>query len=145
MADEIKRLTFLNGTPVDPPTEDVTGIGLVEIFNTTISNADVMNGLAFFRAPRDLTFDAVVVTLFTKDGVSSGNLIVDIKKGALGALASIFSALPTFDFSSAADYSEVSGTLDDTACTEGEFFTLDLTSKPSGWNGNFHVSFYGIA
>lgn len=143
MVDEIKRLVFLAGVEVDPPSND-GAFGLIEIFNLAIDNAEIINGYAYFVAPRDLSFEEVEVELFQKNGVSSGNLTIDIQKGVNeGAMATIFGTKPTFNFATAADYSISNGVQSVTTCDEGDLIRLDLNSVPSGFNGKFHVRFYG--
>lgn len=122
--------------------------GLTEIFNTEVQVSPVtstITGLAYFRAPTNLTISLVVITLFNKNGIASGTLSVDLKKNTTPddvGMTSIFSALPSFNFATDADYSEKSGTLSTTALSTGNWLRLDVTSNPANWGGTFHVSVY---
>jgi hypothetical protein len=124
------------------------GGGAVEIFNNFItlgSSAATLTGVNYFRAPSALTISSVVVQLWLKNGVSAGTLSVDIKKNTTPSntgMTSIFSAQPSFDFSSDPDYSTSSGTLSTSSVAAGEWLRLDATSIPSGFIGTFSVMVY---
>ena len=119
-----------------------------EIFNTTVTigtSASTATGLLHFRAPALLTITSIVVQIFEKNGVSSGTLEVDIKKNSSPdniGMTSIFSVKPSFNFSTAPNYSTSSGTMSTSAVTSGDFLRLDLTSIPSGWRGSLQVQVY---
>jgi hypothetical protein len=124
------------------------GGGSTEIFNNVIilsSSAATLTGLNYFRAPSGLTISSIVVQLWTKGAVASGNLTIDIKKNnspAAAGMTSIFSVLPTFNFASASDYSTSTGTISTSGLSGGDWLRLDVTSIPSGWSGRFSVMAY---
>ena len=93
------------------------GSGATQLFNIEIqmpSSGTVVSGFIHCRVPFSGTISSVVVTLFNKNAIASGTLTVDIKKNSTPdntGMTSIFSVLPSFDFSIDADYSEKTGTL----------------------------------
>ena len=119
----------------------------LEIFNVTIDNIIVKNGVLFFKAPRDITIDSISVQLFEKKGVASGTLQVDIKKSSNktpNTTTSIFTTKPSLDFSSptVVDYSQTTNQVinqSNNRIATGEFLRLDITSIPTGFNGSIHV------
>lgn len=124
------------------------GGGATEIFNVTVTvgtSAATLTGLLHFRAPSALTISSVVVQLFEKGGISSGTLEVDVKKNTSPddiGMTSIFSAKPSFDFATAANYDTSSGTLSTSSLSTGNYLRLDLTSIPSGFRGSVQVMVY---
>ena len=124
------------------------GGGSTEIFNNVIilsSSAATLTGLNYFRALSGLTISSIVVQLWTKGAVASGNLTIDIKKNnspAAAGMTSIFSVLPTFNFASASDYSTSTGTISTSGLSGGDWLRLDVTSIPSGWSGRFSIMAY---
>jgi hypothetical protein len=124
------------------------GSSVVELFQTTLSvYGSTITGAFYFRAPKAITINNIKLTLFNKSGISTGTLEVDIKKNTTPddvGMTSIFSAKPSRDFSTDADYSESSGTMSTSAVANGEWLRLDVTSIPSGWVGLCHVIAYVV-
>lgn len=124
------------------------GASPVEIFNFTMGTRgteSTITGAMHFRAPQGLTISSVVIQIYEKNGVSSGTLTVDIKKNTSPndvGMTSIFSAAPSFDFSTAADYATSSGTISTSSVSSGNYLRVDVTSIPSGWAGYFQVMVY---
>jgi hypothetical protein len=121
----------------------------LEIFNVTIENIIVKDGVLFFKAPRDVTISTVSVQIFEKKGVTSGTLQIDIKassnKTPNGSLmTSIFTTKPSLDFSlsGVVDYSQTTNqVLSQTTnkIAAGDFLRLDITSIPTEFHGNIHI------
>lgn len=124
------------------------GGGAVEVFNNTItigSSASTITGINYFKAPSALSLGTVRLQIFTLNGVSSGNLSIDIKKNTTPddtGMTSIFSVQPTVDFSTASDYAEDTGTKSTSSVSSGDWLRLDITSIPSGFLGTISVMVY---
>jgi hypothetical protein len=104
-----------------------------------------LTGLAYFRAPSNLNISVVVLQVFEKNGVVSGNLEMDLKRNTTPAdagMTSMFSVRPTLNFGVIADYATSSGTLSTTSIPSGNFVRLDLTSIPSGFIGKVQIMVY---
>lgn len=127
----------------------VGGTGITEIFNHVISvngNAPSLTGLSYFLAPKALTINFVRLQVFTKNGISTGNLVVNVKKNTTPdevGMTSIFSAQPTINFGTDPDYTFNAGTLATSAVSIGDYLRLDVTSIPAGWVGEFQFAIYG--
>lgn len=125
------------------------GGGSTEIFNHLVSvngNAPSLTGLSYFLCPSSITINFVRLQLFEKNGISTGNLVIDVKKNTTpdeAGMATIFSAQPTRNFSTDADYSFDAGTLSAAAVAAGSYLRLDVTSIPAGWVGKFQIAIYG--
>jgi hypothetical protein len=120
----------------------------VEIFNVIVtkgSDATSVLGLLHFKAPRDLEIVYFKAQIFEKGATASGSLTIDVKKNTTPndtGMASVFSVLPTFDFSLIADYAESTGTLSVTSVSEGDYLRLDMTAVPATFTGSFQVIMY---
>jgi hypothetical protein len=120
----------------------------LEVFNVTVektSDDTSALGIAFFKAPKNLTISYFKAQLFEKGSVVSGTLSIDVKKNTnpqSSGMSSIFSVLPSFDFSSVSDYAQSSGTLSTTSVIEGEFLRLDLPSIPANFVGSIQIVMY---
>lgn len=125
------------------------GGGLIEVLNTPVvlnGLAGSITGLTYFYVPKNFTINQVKLAIYEKNGISAGNLVLDVKKGAdqdAASLTSILSAQATIDFAVAADYAVASATISAGACTLGQWLRIDLTSVPSGFVGKAHVIIYG--
>jgi hypothetical protein len=124
------------------------GAGIVEIFNHVInlgSNASTLTGLNYFMAPQNLAITKVRLLVYQKNGVSSGNLEIDIKTNTTPddtGMTSILSAKPLIDFSTALDFDIATGTISTASIPNNNFLRLDVTSIPAGWLGKFQVICY---
>jgi hypothetical protein len=120
----------------------------MEIFNVTItkaSNDTSLTGLLHFKAPKDLTISSFKAQIFEKGATASGTLSVDVKKNSSpddAGMTSVFSALPSFDFSLISDYAESGGTLSATSVSEGNYLRLDLPSIPASFVGTIQILMY---
>ena len=128
------------------------GSGIIEVVNSTIVLASVptipSTGFLFFKAPQAMVIDKVILQIFTKGGISSGNLIVDIKKNSTPnpvGMTSIFTTLPTIDYATAIDYQTNSGVLNvaNTSLLAEDWLRVDLTSIPSNLLDKFFLLVYG--
>lgn len=125
------------------------GGGLVEVFNAPVvlnGLAGSITGLTYFYVPKNLTINQVRLAVYEKNGITSGNLVLDVKRGANQAnvsMATILSSQATIDFAVAADYAVANATISSGACTLGQWLRIDLTSVPSGFVGKAHVIVYG--
>jgi hypothetical protein len=122
---------------------------LLEVFNLTLTNATVQNGYAHFRSPNSANLDGIygtfsVLQIFEKNGITSGSLTIDVKRGTNpGTMSSIYSATPTINFATASDYDSNTGTYSVSGFGAGSWLRLDVLSVPSGWSGSFQVMLYG--
>jgi hypothetical protein len=114
------------------------GTTLVEVWNTQVtvggSFTAPVTGVLFFKAPQAFTINNVVMQIFTKNGIASGSLTIDIKKNSTPnptGMTSIFSVLPTTNYATNADYATNSGTISSGAVSAGDYLRLDLTAVPS--------------
>ena len=120
----------------------------IEIFNVIVtkgSDATSVLGLLHFKAPRDLEIVYFKAQIFEKGATASGSLTIDVKKNTTPddtGMASVFSVLPTFNFSLIADYAESTGTLSVTSVSEGDYLRLDMTVVPATFTGSFQVIMY---
>jgi hypothetical protein len=125
------------------------GGGLVEVMNAPVilnGLAGSVTGLSYFYVPKNFTVNQVKLAVYEKNGISSGNLVLDVKRNSTQAnagMTSILSAQATLDFATATDYQVASATISSGACTLGQWLRIDLTSVPSGFVGKGHVIIYG--
>lgn len=125
------------------------GGGATEIFNHTVlvnGNAPSLTGLSYFLCPSSITINFVRLQLYEKNGISTGNLVIDLKKNTTpedAGMATIFSAQPVRNFATDADYTFDAGTLSSPALSAGSYLRLDVTSIPAGWAGKFQIAVYG--
>jgi hypothetical protein len=125
------------------------GGGKVEIFSHTVtvsgSSYATLTGLSYYIAPASQNISYVRLQVFTLNGVATGSLTVDIKKNTSPdntGMASIFSAQPSIDFSTASNYATSAGTLSTSALATNDVLRLDVTSIPPSWVGSFIISVY---
>lgn len=128
------------------------GSSPIIVFNNDVLNASSANsltGLAYFRSVVPFSVTTVKIQIFETNGISSGILSMDIKKGAsLDPLTfnSILTTEAAIDFSIANDFDESDGILDpiEQSVASNEFLRLDITSLPSTPVGKFRILVYGI-
>jgi len=124
------------------------GGGIVEVFNHVVtlgSSAPSLTGLNYFMAPQNIQIKKVRLLVYTKNGVNSGNLEIDIKANATPndtGMTSILSTKPLIDFSTASDYDISNGVISTQNISNNNFLRLDVTSIPAGWVGSFQVICY---
>lgn len=121
----------------------------VEVFNHTISigsSVATLTGLSYFMAPAPFNITSVRLLVFSKNGISSGFLEVDIKKNTTPdsvGMTSILATKPIINFAVDPDYTLNSGVISTPAVSNNNFLRLDITSIPTGWAGQFQVIVYG--
>ena len=116
------------------------GGGIIEVFNATVANstgATSLTGVAYFKAPQGMTINKVVLQIYEKGSITTGSLTMDLKKNTTPdsvGMASIFTTLPTINFTTATNYQTNSGVLNTGATTlaDGDWIRLDFTSIPTG-------------
>lgn len=124
------------------------GTSIVEVFNNTITlgaRGATITGVNYFKAPAALSLGDIKLQIFTKNGTTTGNLSIDIKKNTSPdnvGMISIFSAQPTINFATATDYAEATGTKSTSSVAAGEWLRLDITSIPNGFRGTISVMVY---
>lgn len=127
------------------------GAAPVLVFNNDIlnaSSAQSLTGLAYYRSYVQFTITTVKIQIFTKGIVTSGILSMDIKKGNTLddlSMASVLTAEPQIDFSTASNYAEADGTLDvaQQIVLPNQYLRLDITSLPALPVGAFRVLVFG--
>ena len=127
---------YLSTNGIKPLWATISSPTSIEVFNTTLVTSSVTTGAAYFKAPQALTVSKVVFQIFTKGGVTSGSLTMDLKKNTTSdsvGMTSIFSTQPTINYATAVDYQSSSGTLNAGATmADGEYLRLDITAIPAG-------------
>jgi hypothetical protein len=123
---------------------------IIEIFNTTVvmsTNSATLTGIAYFKAPQAMTVLSVIMQIYDKGTIVTGSLTLDLKKNTtpdMVGMTSIFTVLPTTDFSINANYASSTGTLNGTiSLASGDWLRLDLISIPTGL-GKFYIQVFGV-
>jgi hypothetical protein len=122
----------------------------IEVFNAPVilgtSNLSSLNGMAYFKAPSNMTINKVELQLFAKGSATSGVLELDVlKSSSLSTEATtIMSVKPFLDMTTAVDYQTTYGTVNPAlaAISEGNYIRLDLTSIPAELT-SLHIIIYG--
>jgi hypothetical protein len=133
---------------ISSPTTTFSVYRGFEIFNTIVtkgSSDTSVTGVLHFKAPKNLTISYVQVQIFEKGSTSSGSLTIDVKKNTSPdnvGMTSLFSTLPTFNFSTISDYATSTGTLSVTSVSEGDYLRLDITTVPATFTGSFQIIMY---
>lgn len=127
------------------------GSGPAILFNEEIRNASGslnLNGIKLFKAFANMQITKAQVQIFTKDGIASGALEIDLKKSSTlgGSYTSIFTAKPSFNYAAGVDYGLSDGVFNaGQAVSQNEFIRLDITSVPPGAViKSFRVLVYGV-
>jgi hypothetical protein len=124
------------------------GGGSLEVFNAVVqivAPTASSEGISYFISPASATISFVKLMVWDKNGVTTGNLTIDIKKNTSPnptGMTSIFSVLPTLDFATASNYDSNAGTLSTSAISVNDVLRLDVTSIPSGFIGYFSVTVF---
>ena len=154
LKDSVVYLSQFNKSLKQAITDGDLGAGggggtKIEVFNTMVVNstgASTLTGVAYFKAPQNLTINQVVLQIFEKGSITTGSLTLDLKKNTTPdsvGMASVFTTLPTINFATASNYATDSGVLASPASTlnSGEWVRIDLTSIPTGL-GKFYIMVY---
>jgi hypothetical protein len=126
----------------------VTSGGTVFIFNGDVSfvgfNISQPN-IFYYKARQDFSINDFRAQLFDKQGISVGNLVIELEKSIDTNNANFSSILSTpisFDFATDLDYAEDVALIDS---LQNSIFTDDVlrvkvTNIPSGFSGNILLS-----
>ena len=122
------RIATIIQASAQPNTFDIFNLDLY-LENTSSS----LQGVVYHKATSNVTIKKADIQIFDKNGIESGILSVDIKKGSTpsnSSMVSIFNELPSIDFSQAVDYENHSGILDQGEITlnEGDMLRIDVNS-----------------
>ena len=114
---------------------------VVQVVAPTVSS----QGISYFISPGSSTISFVKLMVWDKNGVTTGNLTIDIKKNTSPnptGMTSIFSVLPTLNFATASNYDSNAGTISTSAISINDVLRLDVTSIPSGFIGYFSITVF---
>lgn len=122
--------------------------GSIYILNGDVSligYSSTRQDIFYYKAKQDFAVNEFSVQLFTKQGVTSGNLVLDIQK-AINTNDANFSTILTtplsFNFASDADYSSKSATIDSGAnnITSNQVLRIKITNVPTGFSGSILIN-----
>jgi hypothetical protein len=155
------RAVYLNALGLDKTLEqaiidgDLSGGGggggggsaKVEVFNVIVSvaNNSPVVGISFYVSALNKGINNVSLMVWDKLGVTTGSLSIDIKKNTSPdsvGMTSIFTSVPTIDFSVDPNYTKKSGTLLSGSFTSSDVLRLDVLSVPAGWSGRFSLTVF---
>ena len=122
--------------------------GSIYIFNGNISligYSSLHQDVFYYKAKQDFSVNEFSCQLFTKQGVSSGNLVLDLEKATNTNDANFSTILTTtisFNFASDADYLSKSAVIDSGAnsIVTGEVLRIKITGVPTGFSGTVLVN-----
>ena len=117
----------------------ISGSGKIALMNEDILVGS--NGITTTTLTYEVIQDCIItegaIQLFSKNGVSSGSLTIDVKKNSStnpAGFNSVFSVQPTLNMASATDYQRSAGVIDPAAqsLAIGTILKLDIISLPVG-------------
>jgi hypothetical protein len=122
--------------------------GNVFIFNGDVSFVNYSSlrpNIFYYTARQDFSLNDFRVRLFTKEGVTSGNLTIDLQKSVDpndSNFNSVLTAPISFDFSSVSDYAEVVSTLNSALneLTTGDILRVKVLAVPNNFIGSVLLS-----
>lgn len=117
--------------------------GSVHVFNGDIDFVGFSTNdpdVFYYKASKDFSINELTVQLFSKQGVSSGELVLDLEKSSDTNDANFSSILTTalsFDFAVDADYSLKSALIDPglNDIISGQILRIKVTGLPIGFYG----------
>ena len=124
------------------------GGGIIEVFSEVVQIVAPIassTGVSYFISPTSGLISFVKLMVWDKNGVTTGNLTIDILKNTSPnptGMTSIFSVLPTINFATDPNYTSNAGTLSTSAFSANDVLRLDVTSIPSGFVGYFSISVF---
>jgi hypothetical protein len=129
-------------------TSLATSGGTVFIFNGDIDFVGFSSSepdIFYYKARQDFSINDFRAQLFDKQGVASGNLVLDLQKASDtddANFASILTASLSFDFASDAAYSEKVATIDSALndILTDEVLRVKVTGLPTGYYGKILLS-----
>ena len=122
--------------------------GSIYILNGDVSligYSSTRQDVFYYKAKQDFAINEFSVQLFDKQGITSGNLVLDIQK-AINTNDANFSTILTtplsFNFASDADYSSKSATIDSGAnnITTNQVLRIKITNVPTGFFGSILIN-----
>jgi len=125
-----------------------TATGAVFIFNGDIDLAGFkisQPDIFYYKARQDFSINDFRVQLFTKQGITSGNLVIELEK-SIDTNNSNFSTILTgpisFNFASAADYSQQVAGIDSVLneLITDSVLRIRITNIPTNFSGKVLVS-----
>jgi len=122
--------------------------GSIYILNgdvSLVSYSSLRQDIFYYKAKQDFSVNEFSVQLFTKQGITSGNLVLDIQKSSDTNDANFSTILTTplsFNFASAADYSSLPASIDSGAndITANQVLRIKITNVPNGFNGKILIN-----
>lgn len=123
-----------------------SGANKIIIYDGILCNAtssSSLTGIMFGRAAQDITITDAKLFIFDVSGISSGTLEIDVRKSTspdFTSDSSIFTTKPSFDFSTASNYTETSNAnISAGSVSSGDYMRIDVTSLPSTTIGKFGI------
>lgn len=115
--------------------------GDVSLIGYSTSNPDVF----YYKAKQSFSVNEFSVQLFTKQGITSGNLVLDLEKASNtndANFSTILTSTLSFNFASDADYLSKSATIDSGAndFVSGQVLRIKITGVPTGFNGKILIN-----
>lgn len=125
-----------------------TSGGTVFIFNGDVDFEDFSSlepDIFYYKARQDFSVNDFRAQLFGKDGVVSGNLVIDLQKSVDtndANFATILTSSLSFNFASDAAYSEKVGSIDSALndILTDEVLRVKVTGLPTGYYGKILLS-----
>lgn len=122
--------------------------GSIYIFNGDVSligYSSLHQDVFYYKAKQDFSVNEFSVQLFSKQGITSGNLVLDLQKASNTNDANFSTILTTplsFNFSSAADYSSLSASIDSGAnnITANQVLRIKITNVPTDFSGTILIN-----
>jgi hypothetical protein len=122
--------------------------GSIYILNGDVSligYSSLRQDIFYYKAKQDFSVNEFSVQLFSKQGITSGNLVLDIQKSSNTNDANFSTILTTplsFNFASDADYSSLSASIDSGAndITTNQVLRIKITNVPAGFSGSILIN-----
>lgn len=122
--------------------------GSIYILNGDVSligYSSLRQDIFYYKAKQDFSVNEFSVQLFTKQGITSGNLVLDIQKASNTNDANFSTILTTplsFDFASVTDYSSLPAAIDSGAndITTNQVLRIKITNIPAGFSGKILIN-----
>jgi hypothetical protein len=136
----------------DDLDERITSIassgGTVYILNgdfSLVGFSSTQQDIFYYKAKQDFSINEFSVQLFTKQGVASGNLVLDLQKSSNtndANFSSILSSSLSFNFSTDADYLFKSALIDSglNGILSGNIIRIKVTGVPAGFYGKILIN-----
>lgn len=127
-----------------------SGSGPVVIFDQDFANVSTaldLTNIFSWKATDNCSITKGQIQIYTKDGITTGSLTLDIKKSSTlgGTYASIFTTKPTINYATASAYDSNDGVFNaGQAVTQDEYLRFSFSSVPTGVITRVHVMVYGV-